>query len=101
MTKADFVTAVKASVVDNGIVKTNNDNFTKGEIEDILNAVLDTIVENVSAGEKVGFMGFGSFEMVECKEKDGVNPKTGEKITIAAHNKVKFTPSKQFKERVN
>lgn len=35
------------------------------------------------------------------QEKDGVNPKTGEKIIIAAHNKVKFTPSKQFKERVN
>lgn len=90
MTKAEFITKVR-----------ENSELSKEKIDETLMVILNTIVDCVAASEKVGFMGFGSFEMVECKEKDGVNPKTGEKIIIAAHNKVKFAPSKQFKERVN
>lgn len=91
MTKAEFITAVKA----------NNDNFTKGEIEELLGTILDTIVENVANGEKVNFVGFGAFEKVHTEERKGVNPSTGEEITIEAKDKPKFKAGKMFADAVN
>lgn len=91
MTKAEFITAVKV----------NNDNFTKGEIEELLGTILDTIVDSVVAGEKVNFVGFGAFEKVHTGARKGVNPSTGEKITIEAKDKPKFKAGKMFADAVN
>jgi DNA-binding protein HU-beta len=44
----------------------------------VLNAVLETIVESVSAGKKVTFLGFGSFDRRARAARMGRNPKTGE-----------------------
>ena len=44
----------------------------------VLNAVLETIVESVSAGKKVTFLGFGAFDRRARAARMGRNPKTGE-----------------------
>ena len=64
-------------------------------------AVLDTIMEEVKAGNVVTIQGFGTFKTVEVAERKGRNPQTGAEITIPAHKKVVFKPSKQFKNAVN
>jgi DNA-binding protein HU-beta len=43
----------------------------------------------------------GRFKIFEAKEREGTNPKTGEKLTIPARKKISFKPSKQFSTDLN
>lgn len=49
----------------------------------------------------VSISGFGKFELRWMKERPGVNPQTGEEITIPGQNKVVFKPYKALREEVN
>ena len=75
-------------------------NVTKKEADAILAALVDTIVEEVSGGNKVSLVGFGSFESRERQAREGRNPKTGEKMLIPATRVPAFSPGKLFKEKV-
>ena len=66
----------------------------------VVDAVLDTIVKALSKGDEVAFTGFGVFKVVKRAARMGVNPKTGEKIQIAASTKPKFRAGKLLKEAV-
>lgn len=44
---------------------------------------------------------FGTFKRVWIEESEGINPATGEKITIPAHYRVKFSPSAMVALRIN
>ncbi|MEL7408492.1 MAG: HU family DNA-binding protein [Cyanobacteria bacterium J06558_2] len=57
---------------------------TKKQADAVLSAAIDTIMEAVSDGDKVTLVGFGSFERRDRKEREGRNPKTGEKMSIPA-----------------
>ena len=57
---------------------------SKKDADAILSALLDTIVDAVSSGEKVTLVGFGSFEARERKAREGRNPATGKTIQIPA-----------------
>ena len=75
-------------------------NVTKKEADAILAAMVDTIVAEVSLGNKVSLVGFGSFERRERKAREGRNPKTGEKMLIPATRVPAFSPGQLFKEKV-
>ena len=75
-------------------------NVTKKEADAILTALVDTIVSEVSLGNKVSLVGFGSFERRERQAREGRNPKTGEKMLIPATRVPAFSPGKLFKEKV-
>jgi DNA-binding protein HU-beta len=51
-------------------------------------------------GKKVSILGFGSFEPRERSARQGLNPKTGEKIAIEAKRVPAFTAGKLFKDKV-
>jgi len=53
-----------------------------------------------SKAKKVSILGFGSFEPRERSARQGLNPKTGEKIKIPAKRVPAFTAGKLFKDRV-
>lgn len=90
MTKAGLIEAVmKAANLE-----------TKAASERIVEAVLDTIVKTMSRGEDVAITGFGTFRVVKRAAREGRNPKTGEKIHIAASVKPKFRAGKLLKEAV-
>ena len=76
-----------------------------GQSQAVVGKVLDGILESIQtalcAGEKVSLVGFGNFEAVERAAREGRNPQTGGKITIAASRTPKFTPGKLLKEAVN
>lgn len=74
---------------------------TKADAERALDVVIDGIVDAVSNGVKVSIAGLGIFSSKEMKAKVARNPKTGEKVDVPARTKVKFAPSKTFKEAVN
>ncbi len=73
---------------------------TKKQADEILSAAVETIMETVSAGDKVTLVGFGSFERRERSEREGRNPKTNEKMTIPATRVPAFSAGKLFKEKV-
>ena len=47
---------------------------------------------------KVTLVGFGTFQKVRRKARNGRNPQTGEPIKIKACNAVKFKPGKTLKD---
>ncbi|WP_153109189.1 HU family DNA-binding protein [Propionivibrio limicola] len=65
-----------------------------------LDAVVEAIVEAVSAGDTVSLVGFGSFKSAPRAAREGKNPKTGEKIKIPATTVPKFSAGATFKTTV-
>ena len=88
---------VKSVVIPDKLIEQPNEKVA----EKTATTVLDTIMEEVKAGNVVTIQGFGTFKTVEVAERKGRNPQTGAEITIPAHKKVVFKPSKQFKNAVN
>ena len=74
--------------------------LSKRQAAEFLNVVLEEIQKVLSKGEEVVLTGFGKFQVADRKERVGVNPKTGEKIKIAAFKAPKFKPGKGLKDAV-
>ena len=72
----------------------------KKQATEAVEAVFDTITKTLSKGEEVAITGFGAFRGAKRAARMGVNPKTGEKIQIAASIKPKFRAGKALKEAV-
>lgn len=73
---------------------------TKKQAQMAVDALFDTIVKTLGRGEEVAITGFGTFKVSNRAARMGVNPKTGEKIQIAASKKPKFRAGKLLKEAV-
>ncbi|MEK7174325.1 MAG: HU family DNA-binding protein [Patescibacteria group bacterium] len=73
---------------------------TKAAAQRAVEAVLDSIVKTMGRGEDVAITGFGTFRVQKRAAREGRNPKTGEKIQIAASVKPKFRAGKLLKEAV-
>lgn len=65
-----------------------------------LDAIIESIIESVKAGENVQLVGFGTFESRKRAAREGINPQTKEKIQIAAATVPAFKAGKAFKEAV-
>ncbi len=73
---------------------------TKKQAEMAVDGVFDAIVKSLSKGEEVAVAGFGTFKVIKRAARAGINPKTGEKIQIAAKTAPKFRAGKLLKEAV-
>ncbi|GIV96813.1 MAG: transcriptional regulator [Herpetosiphonaceae bacterium] len=65
-----------------------------------LAAFQETVQEALRNGEKVVLTGFGTFELRERRERQGMNPKTREKITIPAGRTPGFSASSALKRSI-
>jgi nucleoid DNA-binding protein len=69
------------------------------------NSFIHELVGIIESGLKrngsVSISGFGKFELRWMNERGGINPQTGEEITIPGQNKVVFKPYKALREEVN
>ena len=63
-----------------------------------LGSVLDTIAELLGSGEEVRLTGFGTFRVLQTKERPGRNPQTGAPLTIKAGRRVSFSASPHLLE---
>lgn len=70
------------------------------DTEKLVNAFIETVSDELSSKGKVTLVGFGTFTVAHRKEKTGVNPKTGQKITIKAKHVPVFKPGKALKDLV-
>ena len=75
--------------------------LSKKDAEKALKGFSDVIAAELVKGEKVQLVGFGTFEVSEREAREGRNPLTGEKITIAASKNPKFKAGKALKDMVN
>lgn len=66
----------------------------------VVDALFEIILKTLAKGDEVKIPGFGNFRVARRAERMGVNPKTGEKIKIAASIKPKFRAGKLLKEAV-
>lgn len=89
MTKADLIDALAEDA-----------ELSKRQVGELVDAVLDHIKEALVAGDKVQLIPFGSFVVRDRKKREGRNPKTGAKITIAARRVPAFTAGKGLRDAV-
>ena len=88
MNKTDLVNAIAAQ------------GLSKADSKKALDAVLDAISGALKEGDKVAILGFGTFSINERPAREGINPATKEKITIAAKKVVKFKAGAELAEAV-
>ena len=73
---------------------------TKKQGVEWVDAFVELITNSLRKGDKVNITGFGIFKVADRKAREGINPRTGEKIHIAASKKPRFTAGKVLKEAV-
>ena len=88
MTKADLVSAVAET------------GMTKKEAATAVDAVMDAIKGSLAKGERVQFIGFGTFSVKKRKARTGRNPQTGKAVKIKAKKVPAFSAGKALKEAV-
>ena len=88
MTKAEFVEQIAGSF------------DSKKAAADAVDAVLSGIEDTLAGGGQINFTGFGKFSVAERGPRQGVNPRTGERITIAGGKVPKFSAGAGLKSKV-
>lgn len=74
--------------------------LSKRQAAESLTVILDEIAKSLSKGEEVVLTGFGKFKISQRKEREGTNPKTGERLKIAARKAPVFKPGQTLKDAV-
>jgi DNA-binding protein HU-beta len=77
-----------------------------GVTQDRGHQVVDVLLEEsigaaLARGENVALKGFGTFAVKHHPAREGRNPRTGEKMAIAASVGVTFRPAKALKDALN
>ena len=90
MTKADLVDRVTAL-----------GDLTRRDGEIIVDTLFESVIGALRAGDKIEIRGFGSFRTRQRNSRTGRNPKTGEKVAVAAKRVPFFKPSKELRDLVN
>ncbi|MGA0121914.1 MAG: HU family DNA-binding protein [Gaiellales bacterium] len=89
MTKAEFIDQIAERT-----------GLSKKDAGEAVEAMLDTIADTLKRGGDVTFTGFGKFTVQQRAARMGVNPRTGEKVQIAATKVPKFSAGSQLKAAV-
>lgn len=89
MTRAEIVEAL-----------TNHLGLPQKSASEAVNVVLEAMVQALRRGEEIELRGFGCFRFRQRKPRTGRNPRTGEKVAVAAKKVVYFKPGKELKEQL-
>lgn len=75
--------------------------MTKADAASAVDAVLESVTTALKSGDEVRLVGFGTFSVASRAASEGRNPRTGEKIKIAASKQPKFKAGKGLKDALN
>ena len=75
--------------------------FSKNFSSTIIDNFFEIIVQEILKSEKVKISSFGTFKVINKKERIGRNPKTKIEAKIVPRKVVKFKPSLLVKEKLN
>ncbi len=74
--------------------------ISKKQAAEMVNSFLNNVQKALAEGKKVSFVGFGSFEVKERSERQGINPQNKKPITIPARKVPVFKAGKKLKDAV-
>tara|TARA_Y100000590_G_C15285730_1_gene850567 strand:+ start:397 stop:699 length:303 start_codon:yes stop_codon:yes gene_type:complete len=75
--------------------------FSKNLSSVIVDDFFEIMIQHLIKFKKVKISSFGTFQVINKKERIGRNPKTKEEKKISARKVVKFKPSSMFKKKIN
>lgn len=75
--------------------------FTQKDAGIAFEAMAETIVEALKTGEKIQIAGFGTFAVKKRAAREGINPLTKQKVSIAECNVPTFKFGNSFKDTLN
>jgi DNA-binding protein HU-beta len=90
MNKSQLIEAVAS---DSGLTKTDSARA--------IESLLDTVARTLRKGDEVNITGFGKFSVVKRAARQGVNPRTGERLKIKASKAPKFSAGASLKQAVS
>ncbi|MEK7593691.1 MAG: HU family DNA-binding protein [Patescibacteria group bacterium] len=73
---------------------------TKVQAEEVVDAMLESIVGTLKKGEEVSIAGLGIFSVKKRAARTARNPRTGEAVQVKAMNVPKFRAAKALKDAV-
>lgn len=76
-------------------------NATKDAAQRAVDWLFEQMADELARGGEVNVRDFGTLKTKRSPAKDGHNPRTGEKIKIAAKNVVRFRAGTELTRRVN
>jgi len=74
--------------------------LTKAAVGRCLDALVDNVTRALKKGERVAFVGFGTFNVSRRRARRGRNPQSGAPIRIPARRVPRFTPGKELKATI-
>jgi DNA-binding protein HU-beta len=75
--------------------------LTKADSARAVESLLGTITKTLKKGDDVSITGFGKFSVVKRAARQGVNPRTGERVKIKASKAPKFSAGASLKHAVS
>ena len=71
------------------------------DVDQAIKELLELMSKTLAQGERIEVRGFGSFSLNYRAPRMARNPKTGERVPLAAKYVPHFKPGKELRERVN
>ena len=78
-----------------------NEGLNPREVEAIVTAFFDSIVERLAENGRVELRGFGAFSTRPRDARTGRNPRTGDTVAVEAKRVPYFKPGKEMRARLN
>ena len=74
--------------------------LTKADVNRCVDALVENVTRALKKGERVAFVGFGTFGVSRRRARSGRNPQSGARIRIPARRMPRFAPGKELKAAV-
>ena len=74
--------------------------LNKADAKKAIEATIEAIKNALVEGDKIQLIGFGTFSVSERPAREGINPATKEKITIAAKKVAKFKAGAELADAI-
>jgi integration host factor subunit beta len=82
-------------------ISEQNPHLYQRDVENIVNAILNTIADALARGDRVELRGFGAFSVKKRDARTGRNPRTGDPVDVPSKRVPYFKPGKEMRERLN
>ena len=82
-------------------IASENSDLRLEEVQRIVDAFFDSIVDQLASGGRVELRGFGAFSTRSRESRTGRNPRTGAPVAVNAKKVPYFKPGKEMRERLN